>query len=213
MNYRTPSQGPTRLVLGNSIFLPKSNPVRILAYGEFADPAAVQQVDATIADVAGGRLYTVTRAAHSADVPTILRKSDFDVFLVYEQTGAKAGDLSNMGDLWAASLESFSYVGGVIVVLDGGQGVREMAQLITSTRMIQVTDEVVLTPPPTLSNRLPGDAVGSNITTALPAQLDTCVFETPVIQDANTAFVITELGAAATARPVVIHLTRIAPQP
>lgn len=217
MNYRTPPGLQTTLLLGNSIFLPHVATVRILAYGEYADAAVRQQVDSTIAAAAAqppGRQFSIVQVNSSADVPTLLSKSNYDVFLVYEQPNAPPGELSNIGSLWASSLQSFSYVGGVIVMLDGAQGVREMAPLITSTRLFSVDDEVGLSSTTLLVNRVYNDAVGTGVYTPLTCQDDTCVFETSLTPDTNTSFVITEpTSDAGTARPVVVHVSRIAPQP
>lgn len=216
MNYRAAPGPQSTLLLGNSIFLPRVPTVRILAYGEYADASVRQQVDATIAAAAAqlGRQYSIARVNNSADIPTRLSKSNYDVFLVYEQPNAPPFELSNVGSLWAQSLESFSYVGGVIVMLDGGQGVREMTQLFTSTRLYSVNDEVGLNSATYLENRVPGDAVAAGMTSRLPCQNDTCVFETSLTPDANTTSVIMEPAASSgVARPVVVHITRIAPQP
>jgi len=216
MNYRTAPGTPgaqTTKLLGNAIFLPGVPTVRILAYDEYADTSVRQRVDATITASAAGRLYSITRVSNSADVPTLLNKTNYDVFLVYEQPNAALGVLSNIGSLWASSLESFSYVGGVVVVLDGGQGVREMPQLLTSTRLFSVDREVVISSSTLLDNRVSTDAVGTRIFTPLTCQDDTCVFETSVTPNATTTFVITEpANDAGIARPVVVHMTRTAPR-
>ena len=212
MNYRTATNAQTLRILGNSISLASSSPIRILVYDEYADTSARQQVDATLGALTGqtGPL-TITHVSNSADVPSVLRASDYDVFLVDEQPNAPTGELSRIGDLWASALESFTYVGGVIVMLDGGQGVHEMPQLFTSTRMFQVNSEVVLTPPPLLVDALPGDFVGAHLFTPLPSQADTCVFDTSTTPNANTSFVITESTDAGAARPVVVHISGLVP--
>jgi hypothetical protein len=216
MNYLTaPGPQPT-LLLSNSIFLPRVPNVRILAYDEYIDPLVGNQVDATIAAEAAklGQQFSISRVSKSLDVPTRLNKLNYDVFLVYEQPKAPPSELSNVGSLWASSLESFSYVGGVIVMLDGGQGVKEMTQLFTATRLFPVNDEVGLSSGTYLATRVLGDQVATRMTTQFPCQNDSCVFETSLTPDANTTFVITEpapiIGAP---RPVVVHITRIAPQP
>ena len=213
MNYRaTPGAQTTRL-LGNAVFLPGVTTTRILAYDEYADTSVEQRVNATIATYAAGRLYSITPVSNYRDVLGLLSKTDYDVFLVYEQPNAQSGTLLTIGSTWASPLESFSYAGGVIVVLDGGQGVREMPQLLTSTRLFAVDDEVVISSSTLLDNQVSTDAVGTRIFTPLTCQDDTCVFETSVTPNATTTFVITEPpNDAGVARPVVVHMTRIAPQ-
>jgi hypothetical protein len=218
MNYRTApgtSNAQTTLLLGNAIFLPRVPTVRILAYGEYADPAVQLQVDTTIAAAASrvGQQFSLTRVNDSASVPPMLSKSNYDVFLVYEQLNAPAGALSSIGSVWASSLESFSYVGGVIVMLDGGQGIREMTELFTSTRLFTATGETLLSSSTILENRVNTDVVGASLVTKFPTQDDTCVFETSSVPPENTNYVITEpSGDAGQGRPVVVHSARVAPQ-
>jgi len=217
MNYRT-APGPlttqTTRLLGNSLFLPRVPTVKILAYDEFADANVRQQVNSTIAAASSliGQLYSITHVSSSTDVLSMLNISDYDVFLIYEQPKASTGALSDIGSLWESTLKSFSYVGGVIVILDGGQGVREMSQFITSTHLLTVDSEVMLAPGTQLANRALGDQVAAFMTDKFPCQADTCAFETPELPNAYTTFVTTEPDTdAASGRPVVIHMTRIAP--
>jgi len=213
MNYRAMPGAQTKLLLGNSVFLPRVAKVRILAYDQYADPLVSQQVDTAIASAALGRQYSISRVSKSHDVPTLLSKSNYDAFLVYEQPNAPPGELSNIGSLWASSLESFSYVGGVIVMLDGGQGVREMTRLLTSTRLFAANDEVVISSSTYLQKRVSTDAVASGLTSQFTCQNDTCVFETSVASNSDTSLVITEpANDAGQGRPVVVHMTRNAPQ-
>ena len=215
MNYRGTAGTQATKLLGKAVFLATVPNVRILAYDEYADNATTQHVDQTIrsASTLLGRQYSIARVSKSTDVPTLLSKADYDAFLVYEQPNAPPGELSNIGSLWASSLESFSYVGGDIVILDGGQGVREMTQLLTSTRLFTVTDEVAISSASLLQNRVSTDAVASGLTSQFTCQNDTCVFETTGAPTSNASFVITEpANDAGSARPVVVHMTRNAPQ-
>jgi hypothetical protein len=213
MNYRSAANAQTTLLLGNSVFLPRVANVRILAYDQYAEAAVTQQVDTTIAGAALGRQYSISRVSNSADVPTRLSRSNYDVFLVYEQPNAPPGELSNIGSIWSKSLESFSYVGGAIVMLDGGQGVREMSQLFTSTTLLSVDSEVGLSSGTLLKKAVQSDSVVQGMFSPFACHNDTCVFETSVTPDADTSFVVTELANdAGIARPVVVHITRTAPQ-
>jgi hypothetical protein len=216
MNYRAIAGQQTTKLLGNALFLPGVATLRILAYDEYADPIATQQVDATIAAAAtrAGQQYTITRVSSSADVPGRLSKTNYDTFLVYEQPNAPTGELSSIGSIWSKSLSSFSYVGGTIVMLDGAQGVREMTQLFKSTTMFSADGEVALSPSVLLSRAAGTDAVASKLVSPFTCQSDTCVFDTSIIPDANTTFVVTEpLEDGGSARPVVVHIARTAPQP
>jgi hypothetical protein len=215
MNYRTPAAKPSRYVLGASIFVKRTRPVRILAYDEFSDKITAEpQVEAELAQIASDPQFgpiTIAHISQSADLPNVLRKSDYDVFLVYEQPNAPTGVLTSVGDLWASSLESFTYVGGVVVVLDGGQGVREMSQFLTSARLFPATNEVPLSPGAWLSVSNAADAVGTNLFDPLQSQSDTCVFETSTVLESRSVVVVDQ-NDAGTSRPVVVHFPRSAPQ-
>ena len=216
MNYRTapgPNTAQTTLLLGNAVFIPRAPVVRILAYDEYADPSAPPQVNATIARASVGQEFSITQVHSSVEIPPLLSKAKFDVFLVYEQPYAPAGELSSIGSVWASSLESFGYVGGVIVMLDGGQGVREMTQLFTSTRLFTTTGEVGLSSSAFLQTRVKNDVVGNGMSSEFPTQADTCGFETSLTAPAETSYVITEsIGDAGDELPVVVHSTLTAPQ-
>jgi hypothetical protein len=216
MNYRAAAGQQTTKLLGNSLFLPGVATVRILAYDEYADLVVAQQVDATIAAAASraGQQYTIARVSSSAEVPGRLSKTNYDTFLVYEQPNAPAGELSSIGSIWSKSLSSFSYVGGTIVMLDGGQGIGEMTQLFKSTTLFSAESEVRLSPSVLLVRAAGTDAVASKLVSPFTCQSDTCVFDTTITPDANTTFVVTEpVEDGGTPRPVVVHIARTAPQP
>lgn len=215
MNYRSVAGQQTTKLLGNAVFLPNLAQVRILAYDEYADPTSVQQVDATIAAAASraGQQYSITRVSSSSELPTRLSKTNFDTFLVYEQPNAPPGELSNIGSIWSKSVSSFSYVGGTIVMLDGAQGIREMTQLFRSATLFAADGETPLSPSVLLNRAAGTDAVASKIVSPFACQSDTCAFDTSVMPDSNTTFVVTEpLEDGGTARPVVVHIARTAPQ-
>lgn len=209
MNFRetTPDAQPTYL-LGNAVLLPRFEPVKILAYSEFADPSVMALVDATIgwaATSAIGRDFVITRVNQSQSVNEQLKKPDYDAFLVYEQSLAPSGTLASYGTQWAKTLESFSYVGGVIVVLSGASGTREMPEFLTNARLLEVTSEKPISRSH-IFNREQGDSIGTGVLDEFLAPWDTCTFETPAPTDSSTVFVVTDdAPTIPERRPVVVH--------
>lgn len=208
MNYaeNTPNSQPTNL-LGNAVFLPLFNPVKILAYDEFASANPRARVDLTIswASAARGRGYQITSINQPEAVNSQLKKPDYDLFLVYDQPLAPAGTLATYGTQWAKTLESFSHVGGVIVVLSGATGTKEMSQLLTSARLLEVTSESVMSRQQ-VYNRAPADAIGVNVVSPFLAPRDSCVFTTPTPTDNSTIFVVTDEPESGIARrPLAVH--------
>lgn len=103
---------------GNSVFLTRANPARVVVYEEHALPAAVTGTDGAIDDVAMATGRSWTREAVTAeDVPFSLASAD--VFVVYAQAGADDERIADLGQLWARALETFLRTGGVVVVFDG----------------------------------------------------------------------------------------------
>ncbi len=206
MNYREYVRGsqPT-LLLGNAVFLAPGK-VKVLAYDEYADPTVASRVDAALTWAAydRGRTYTLTRSKTAADVHAKLKKPDYDVLLVYDQSRASTGALTIVGDSWATAIESFTGVGGVVVVLAAADGTNEMTDLLRSARIL---DASALSPFSLVQAvvRAPGDAVGLNVVSPFMTRRDSCSFTTSVVPDKDTVFVVTEPGVAGASKPIAVH--------
>ena len=208
MNYREVAQAsqPTTL-LGNAVFLPMENPVKILAFAEFADSNVLARVNQVIdwAARARGRSYQIATLTDPDQVNSTLKKPDFDVFLVYDQQLATAGKLADYGTQWSKTIESFSFVGGVVVVLDGNTGTREMGDLLTNAAILPVTGKTNMSRKQ-VYNRDPGDVIGVNVVSPFLAPRDSCVFTTTAGEGANTSFVVTDNPTdPADRRPLAVH--------
>jgi hypothetical protein len=198
---------PQTVLLGNAVFLPLRNQVRLLTYGQHAPAANRNSVNATItrAGNARGQTLMATAAATPTDVVAQLNVLNFEVFLVYDQPDAPAGLLAGIGTSWNATLDSFTRAGGVVVVLSGGGGRAEMDELITNAGLLPVTNEVDITFAQAF-NRSPIDAIGVNVLSPFRTLTRSCTFTTTVTPDASTAFVITDAPAdAGLGQPVVVH--------
>jgi hypothetical protein len=210
MDYRTiaPAGSPSRVLLGNAIFLDSANPLRIYAYDEFALPGVVSAVNATIdaIAIARGRTYTITTVSQAAGVSLNLSIFDHEVLLVYDQPGAPAGRLGNTGTVWASALGAFVAAGGNVVVLAGSGGVGEMDDLLTNANLLPATAQTTVNGQ-VLYNRAPADAVGLNVLSTFRARNETCTFTTSLTPDPSNVFVITDSPASSgtIGAPVVVH--------
>ncbi|HEY5960590.1 MAG TPA: hypothetical protein VIV60_28750 [Polyangiaceae bacterium] len=199
-------------LLGNAVFLPLFNPVKILAYDQYVSPTVRTRVDQTIEWASAlRRAYRITYISSPEAVNQQLKKPDFDVFLVYDQPLAPAGTLGTYGTQWAKTLESFSHVGGTIVVLSGATGTKEMGQLLTNSRLLEVTAESSVSRKDVYL-RQPGDTIGHSVFSPFRAPRDSCFFTTPTPTDSMTVFVVSDNATSATSqRPVVVHRIMIPP--
>jgi hypothetical protein len=208
MNYREASQGSqATTLLGNAVFLPMPNPIKILAYSEFAESNVQRRVDTAIgwAGAARGRSYQITTITNPDELSTKLKKTDYDVFLIYDQQLAPDGVLGNYGVQWIQTLESFSFVGGVIVVLDGSTGARQMGEFMTNAAILPVTGETAFNREQAY-NRDPADILGANVVSPFLAPRDSCVFSTSATNDATTSLVVTDNPSnVADRRPLAVH--------
>ena len=209
MDYQTPVAGsPQTVLMGNAVFLPIRNPVRVLAYTEFTTTAARTKVnqDISYAATARGRTFAITNSATYADVTAKLNINDYDVFVIYDQTTAPTGQLATVGAAWQTStvLSSFSSAGGVIVALTGGNENDEMDQLFTQSSLLQVS-ALTSAPATTLYNRAPADALGVNVISPFLSPQSSCTLTTAVTPDDDTIFVIRDAAAPAAGSPVVVH--------
>lgn len=209
MDYQTAAAGtPQTTLLRNAVFLPDAPTVRILAYTEFVPASARAKVDQAI-DFASMnpvlRPYKITTLDKFGAATAALSISKYEVFLIYDQTAAPAGQMATVGAAWHANavLDSFAAAGGIIIVLSGGNG--EMDQFLSSSQLLDVSGQTVVTGSK-LYNRGGGDAVGKNVISPFLAPLSSCTFATSVVPDGVlTAFVLTDTQSGVPGAPAVVH--------
>lgn len=213
MNFeQTGRNAQPTVLLGNAVFLPlpQHDPVRILAYDEFASSGVATKVDTTIgwAATARNRTFQLSRISNGADVPTTLSILEYRVFLVYDQPNAPSGALGNDGNLWQQTLNAFVRAGGTVIVLDGADGVDQMPDLLTKADLLSVTGDTNVSGSE-LYNRAPTDAIGLNVLSPFLAYQLSCTFTTSVTPSSTTAFVVTNSPPdAGLGAPVVVHRTQ-----
>jgi hypothetical protein len=188
-------------VLANAVLLPASNPLRIMSYEQYASAGAVQNAESLVAAEAKqlGRGVTFVSEISSADVSSQIDETSYDVLLVHDQANAPAGTLGVIGTSWASDgrVAAFLHEGGVVVVLTGGGGTGEMADLTTNAGLLDVTSEISVSG--SLTVLAPADAVGTGVVSPYVPKPSTVALDTEA-NGGNVVWVVAKNGA-----PVVVH--------
>jgi hypothetical protein len=192
----------SRKLLGNAVFLPLHEPLRLLDYREHSPTQQIGHVDAAIASEATARGRSVARtiAGAASAVPPLLSDDSYDVLLVHHQPMAATGELGQTGALWAPAIETFTAAGGVVVVLATGAGTSEMAELLTNAGLLETSGFASITGSP-VYNQAPGDVIGLGVLSPFLAKATTSILQTSEQPSASLAYVVTSADGEA----VVVH--------
>jgi hypothetical protein len=196
-------------LLGNAVFMPATNPVTVLAYTRGASAAAVNRVNQVIgwAGAGRGRSAEITEARTPEAVTENLNVLDYQVFLIHDLDQAASGEPESVAADWEndSVLSSFSKAGGVIVVLDGGDGTAEMHELINAGNLLPVTiaGQTEITGEQ-VHNTAPADVLGVNVLSPFLASSHTCTFDTNLVSDSETIIVLSDDNLPG-GSPVAIH--------
>jgi hypothetical protein len=191
-------------VVFGAVFLPSTNPVRVLSFDEWADASsggAVENVEKILGAATAGRTWSETRVSSEAGVLSKLSIDAFDVLLVYDQPKAPDGALGKLGADLAAQMLSFGRSGGVVVVLDGGTGIAQMDDFLNAGGILSVKDERTASGRE-LENLAPGDAVGIDVLSSYLAPTNSVGFTLDGPASTDRVIVIDEKKSG---RPVVVH--------
>lgn len=192
-------------LLGNVVFHRRSDPLRILAYGQYAKSNVRSQVNRAIGWASAGRAFNIDMLNSAPAVSDALDIASYDVLLVYDQPNAPAGVLADAGSLWADVLDEFAGAGGVVIVMSSGSGTSEMDELVTGAGLLPVSDETDFSFQVAYT-RAPADIVGANVVTPFVALYQSCTMTTSATPDAETVFVVTDTAPGdGTGNPVVVH--------
>jgi hypothetical protein len=215
-NTATADSAPTTL-LGNAVFAPAKNPVRVLSYTRGALASAVNRVHQVVswAGSARGRSAEITEAKTVSAVSDNLNVKDYDVLLIHDLDQAKSGDPAAAGTTWASAgvLSSFARAGGVIVVIDGGDGTGEMHELINAGNLLDLNGKLTIDGQTDITgaqvwNNAAGDALGVNVLSPFLGTSHTCTFDTKATESNELIFVLGDQDASemnADPLPVAIH--------
>lgn len=198
-------------LLGNAVFIPPQNPVKVLAYTLGATPAAVNRINTLIGIAGDNRLRKaqITEAKMPMAVTSKLNVNDYQVLLIHDLDQAESGEPAAAATTWesASVLSSFVRAGGVIVVLDGSDGTGEMHELITAGKLLdpslattisgqdEITGQKVVT-------SAGGDLLAANLLQEFAAPARTCTFDTNATPNSEISFVVTSKDEG---KPVAIH--------
>jgi hypothetical protein len=206
------ANSPATALLGNAVFTPTANPVRVLAYTRGASAAAVTRVNQLIGNAGGLRNRSVqfTEAKSVDAVKANLSINDYQVLLIHDLEQAQPGDAAAAATTWESAnvLSSFSKAGGVIIVLDGGDGTAEMHELINAGRLLDPAGSTVIDGQTDITNQqvwnnAPFDVLGANVLSPFLATSHSCTFDTKLQPSSDTIFVLTDDEAGGD--PVAIH--------
>lgn len=193
-------------VLSNAVFIPQTNPLKVLSYEHYAGSANVARVKAILNGFATqeGRGLSITSTSVDSDIPNELEFSSFQVLIVQDQATAPSGAMATLGTSWATTLTTFTQAGGIVVVLDGGTGVGEMPQFSTATTLLSVTAQAPISVGTPLDDVAPGDVVGVGVVSPYGAGRNSVSITTEP-SGGNVVYVIDLPSDAGAPSPVVVH--------
>lgn len=186
-------------VVGNAIFLPSAEMLRVLVYDKDASAASKAGVMAAIEAQARltGRDYKRTNGS-ALTVPFLL-KSSADVFVIASQQSATDEILRKNGASWSAALQEFTLRGGTVVLFDGGGTHAGTFQILRTAGLFDANGRTPLSRR-SLSLVAPADAVATGVPREYRSEGTTVGF------DSSEATVVIE--DPMTSSPVVIHIAR-----
>jgi hypothetical protein len=195
-------------LLTNAVFLPTTDPVRVLSFEHYADPTSVSNVKGVLDNEATitGRKISYTVSVTDTDIPSELSAASFDVLFVYDQEAAAPGVLEPLGTSWAATLATFLAAGGVVVSLDGAAGTtQQMPAFDTSAALLAVSAHTVIASGTPLTVAAPGDAIGHGVFTPYAAEPNSVFFTTSELNAGLVTYVVVDSSSDAGGPPVVVH--------
>ncbi len=192
-------------LLYNAIFLNNTTSLRVFSFEHYADAQDVQIIKANVAGYATTHNVTVTYTVSNddSDIPNdVLKSTQQDVVLIYDQSLAPRGRLAPLGASWAAKLSSFAIGGGIVIAMDGGQGVHQMPAFVTSAALFNTVGSTILSQFTPVKVIATNDALSRGLVSQYAVELNSVRFVTSEPQSAKTIFVVVD---PATNDPVVVH--------
>jgi len=205
---------PMQHLLGNAVFLPPDDPVRIVEYRKYAHPSdpppsppAKTHIDVIVKAEAyiRNRTWGINNITIAAAVGKQLDSGIYDVFLMHDQPLAPAGQLGAFGSTLNNSVQKFLQSGGTVVVLASNDGVNEMPDFLANAGLMQIQSFTPITGQSVL-NAIPNDIIGNKVQWPFLAKDITSTVSTMELPGTFVSYVFTDT-AMPTAAPVVIHKT------
>jgi len=193
------SRSALNRLVGNAIFLPSAEQLRVLVYDKDSSAASKAGITAAIDAQARltGRAFKRTNGV-ALTVPFLL-KSSADVFVIASQQSATDEILRKNGASWSAALSEFTLRGGTVVLFDGGGTHAGTYQILKTAGLFDANARTQLSRR-TLTLEAPADAVATGVPREYRSEGVTVGFDT------NEATVVVE--DPMTSSPVVVHIAR-----
>lgn len=190
--------------LTNAVFIPRTDPLRILSYEQHAEAGAVLRVKNIVQSAAFGRRLSYTVSRSDADLRRADLIRDFDVVLVYDQAQATNAQASAIGAGWAPFLIPFAKAGGVVVALDGAAGNGEMPTLLSTSLLLDTASHAPLAASSQVAVVAPQDRVASQVLSPYAVQSRSITLQPNEPNGGNVVWVV-RANAAGDGDPVVVH--------
>lgn len=205
-DYRDAFAGSSQArVLTNAVFIPSSNPLRILSFEQFADASVVATVKALIQSAVVGRTLKFTVTTNPAALANSALDSLYDVVLVHDQPGGPPATLAATGATWAVDLATFAKAGGVIVALDGAGGQGGMPGLLTSAQLLDLAGHQPIVAGSLVSVIAPADRIGTLVVSPYGTVDRSVTFQSNEANGGNVIYVAAQLVGGVPRDPVVVH--------
>jgi hypothetical protein len=192
-------------ILTNAVFIPPTDPLRILSYEQFSDPSTVVNLKNILQAVIVGRTLKITVATSPAALTSTTLAQSFDVVLIHDQQGGAPATLAATGATWAAPLSSFAKGGGVIVALDGAGGQGGMPSLLTAAQLLAVTGHQSLPAGSLVGIVAPGDRIATLVVSPYATFDRSVTLQTSEPNGGVVVYVAQQIVNAVPVDPVVIH--------
>ncbi len=191
-------------VLVNAVYIPRSNPLRILSYERDANVTAIGNVKSILSTFSFGRIlrYTVSRNVADLAAPDLANR--FDVILIHDQVNRSPADLTNDATTWATPLHTFGSTGGVVVVLDGATGQGGMPALLTAAQLLDTPGHTPLASLSRVAVVAPVDVIATTVVSPYAGFANTATLQTNEPSGGNVTWVI-RAGNDGSGDPVVVH--------
>lgn len=192
-------------VLTNAVFIPSSNPLRILSFEQFTDPAVVANVKSLIQSAAGGRTLKLTVATNPAALASPILAQLYDVVLLPDQQGGAPATLATTGATWSNDLSTFAKAGGVIVALDGNAGQGGMPSLLSAALLLDLAGHQTIPASSLVSIVAPADRIATLVVSPYATFDRSVTFQSNEPNGGNVVYVAEQIVGGVPVDPVVVH--------
>jgi hypothetical protein len=182
--YANNDSAQTRVFI-NALSIPTTDPIRVLSYENGAPALSVSVVRSVATYGIKNREIRFTTATAASDLASATLGKDYDIVLLHD---ASAGNAATIGASWAASLDTFTRKGGVVVALDNGTS--PMSTLLSSSGMLTVTSHTTLPSSTHLLVTGAADVVGAQVLSPYAAFGSAVSFQGLAAQSADLTWVV-----------------------